>query len=490
MAHGPDEAANRRGGEAEELSQSSNSETHSETPGAPAHSPSPAEPKPGAASAAPGDTTASSSPGSSDRPYEKPASESGPNDGGMPLPYDNSNPYHSDYHHPEPSNEYASLDSSSSYHSGETTESHASTESSSDSSPSSSETSLVTYEGGGGHDGGSDSPGGSHGDDDDGGGPVKSFFEHLEDLRWVLVKSAVALGISIMICLIAGNWLVGVIKWPLRMTKMPMPSVPQRISFGVGTNSLGTISLQTNRWGPLDFGTNRNVVLELTPVSVGSNQILALQWNQSQKSHERTLEESIQLLNLNPAGGFFVAFQVAIYGGIVLASPFILYYLADFIFPALRRIEKRYVKRGAALGLALFFMGVLFCYFVLMPLALRASVVYSEWLGFSANQWRAEEYISFVCKFMVGMGLGFELPIVVLTLVRIGLLNYEQLAGFRKYMVVINLVLGAVLTTPEVLTQLMMALPLQVLYEISVWIAWYWERRDRKRAEQEEANNA
>ena len=335
-------------------------------------------------------------------------------------------------------------------------------------------------------DGGSgDSPGGDSAEDDDGGGPVKSFFEHLEDLRWVLVKSAVAIGVAVMVCLISGNWLVGVIKWPLRMTTMPKPIVPQTVSFEIGTNFLGTVYLQTNQWGLINLGTNDDVVLQLTPIEVGTNQILALQRVEGRGSKGRTLEESIQLLNLNPAGGFFVAFQVAIYGGIVLASPFVLYYLIDFIFPALRRIERKHVRRGMILGIGLFMMGILFCYFVLMPLALRASVAYSEWLGFAANQWRAEEYISFVCKFLLGMGLGFELPIVVLTLVKIGVVSHQQLASFRKYMIVINLMLGAVLTTPEVLTQVMMALPLQVLYEISVWIAWYWERQEQKRIEME-----
>ena len=116
-----------------------------------------------------------------------------------------------------------------------------------------------------------------------------------------------------------------------------------------------------------------------------------------------------------------------------------------------------------------------------MPMALAASQKYSQWLGFSAFQWKAEEYISFVCKFMLGMGLGFEMPVVMLTLVKIGVLNYGMLSKARRYMIVINLVLGAVLTTPEVITQVIMFVPLQMLYEISVWIAWYWERQDKKR---------
>src|SRR5205823_5132844 len=110
-----------------------------------------------------------------------------------------------------------------------------------------------------------------------------------------------------------------------------------------------------------------------------------------------------------------------------------------------------------------------------------ASQRYSEWLGFSAFQWKADDYISFVCKFMLGMGLGFEMPVVILTLVKIGVLNYYILSKGRKYMIVINLILGALLTTPEVITQIIMAAPLQLLYEITIWIAWYWERQDKKR---------
>jgi sec-independent protein translocase protein TatC len=127
-------------------------------------------------------------------------------------------------------------------------------------------------------------------------------------------------------------------------------------------------------------------------------------------------------------------------------------------------------------------VGVSFCYFVLMPVALMASQMYSQWLGLGAYQWRAEEYISFVCKFMLGMGLGFELPVVILTLVKIDILSYTTLRSIWKYMIVINLVLGALLTTPEVVTQVLMAGPLYMLYEITVWIAWYWEQPDRAKA--------
>src|SRR4029077_8412764 len=109
------------------------------------------------------------------------------------------------------------------------------------------------------------------------------------------------------------------------------------------------------------------------------------------------------------------------------------YFVAQFVFPALRMREKKYIYGGLAVGAGLFMIGVCFCYFVLMPVALAASAQYSEWLRFPAHQWRAEDYIGFVCKFMLGMGIGFELPVVVLTLVKIGVLNYAILASARRY---------------------------------------------------------
>ena len=83
---------------------------------------------------------------------------------------------------------------------------------------------------------------------------------------------------------------------------------------------------------------------------------------------------------------------------------------------------------------------------------------------------------------MFGMGAGFELPVVLLALVKIGLLDYAKLSSMRRYMIVGNLILGALLTTPEPFTQVIMAIALQLLYETSVWIAWYWERQEKRRA--------
>jgi sec-independent protein translocase protein TatC len=195
----------------------------------------------------------------------------------------------------------------------------------------------------------------------------------------------------------------------------------------------------------------------------------------------------VRLRNFNPAEGFVVAFDIALYFAMAVSSPFWLFFLAQYILPALKARERKLLYTWLGWGLALFITGVVLTYFLLLPLALRASVQYSNLLGFDPYDWRADEYIGFSGKFMLGMGLGFQFPLVTLTLVKIGLLGYESLARYRRHVIVLSLILGAVLTTPEVITQVAMAVPMCLLYEACIWIAWYWERKE-KRGEAAEAS--
>ncbi len=334
------------------------------------------------------------------------------------------------------------------------------------------------------------------------GGPVKSFLEHLEDLRWVLIKSLVAAGVAMLLCLIAGHYVFGILVWPLERAPSFHRTKAATLTVKIGTNEW-TSPLKGSQFASL-AGTNSSLEVQLMPVPMGTNHAATGLAGDAGSSGTNTTfllgmaakrvpiapaeaTLAIQIINLSPAGAFIVATKIAFFGGLGLASPFIFYFVAQFVFPALKMREKKYVYRGLGFAFGLFATGVCFCYFVLMPVALAASVKYAEWLGMTATQWRAEDYISFVCKFMLGMGLGFELPVVILTLVKLGLLSYKTLAGARRYVIVINFTLGALLTTPEVITQVLMALPLQLLFEISVWVAWYWERQEKKREAAETA---
>jgi sec-independent protein translocase protein TatC len=318
--------------------------------------------------------------------------------------------------------------------------------------------------------------------DDVEGGPVKTFLEHLEDFRWVLLKSIVALFVGMLICLIGANHVVSIIKWPLAHAFQYHTATNQTVVVSVGTNHVGNFQLTPEQEKSLNLGTNRFVAVTVEPLTIGTNQVLGWRVSDNPAAVDAAQRMNIELVNLSPAGGFIVAFQVGLYGGALLASPFIFYFIASFVFPALKIRERKYVYRGLGVGVGLFLTGVAFCYFALMPVALAAAQMYSNWLGLGALQWRAEDYISFVCKFMLGMGLGFELPVVILTLVKIGVVDYALLSNARRYMIVINLVLGAVLTTPEPITQIVMFVPLQALYELTVWIAWYWDQSDKGRA--------
>ncbi len=315
-------------------------------------------------------------------------------------------------------------------------------------------------------------------EDEDGGGRVKSFLEHLEDLRWVLIKSGSAVLICMVICLLAVNQLVTVLRWPLERARKFNRPTKQQIELYLGTNRLATLPATGSLFDALPLASNRVTRFEIGPVTVGEQQVLALR--SMTNSSMSDVGRGPGLIFLDPMAPFFSSLYIAFFGGMVIAAPLVVYYVGQFIVPALKRKEKKYGLRAFGIGAGLFISGVCFCYFMLLPLALRAAEAYSLWMGVQMPDWRAEAYFSMATKFMLGMGLGFEMPVILLALVKIGILDYAKLAGMRRYMIVINLVLGALLTTPEVLTQVLMAIPLQLLYECSVWIAWYWEWKAKR----------
>lgn len=315
--------------------------------------------------------------------------------------------------------------------------------------------------------------------EEEGGGPIKTFLEHLEDLRWMLIKCVAAVLVAMLVCLVGGNFLVKILTWPLikakhfRFTKDP--SVPVHL----GTNIIVRVKpseLGTNLWPT----TNAPRSFRIVPELVGSNVFLKLE--PDEEPWEPANKAIVNLNTYDPLGAIMVALRLALYGGLILAAPFVIFFVGQFVLPALRLREKKLLYQIVSFGTVLFFMGVAFCYSIMAAIALSATVQFSEWLGFGAGEWRAEAYIGFMCKFMLGTGLSFELPVVILTIVKIGLLDYVQLRRFRHYWIVISLVIAAFITpSADPFTMILMALPLIVLYEISALIAWYWHRRDRKR---------
>ncbi|MCS6245613.1 MAG: twin-arginine translocase subunit TatC [Opitutus sp.] len=310
-------------------------------------------------------------------------------------------------------------------------------------------------------------------------GDRKTFWAHLDDLRKALIRSAIAVCIALFLCLFISDKLMNILEYPIRhmnMFEKPKPTV----TFQIGDAKMGPYTVAPEQFKGLPEGTAPQVVFNVGSAVIDGKQVATLELDtQTPISTETT---RVKLHNFGPAEGFFLAFRISIYGGLILSCPFWAYFMGSFIFPAFNLNEKKIIFQWVGWGTLLFLAGISLTYFLLLPIALRASIEYSQLMGFDAYTWRADEYIKFVTHFLLGMGLGFQFPVIVLILVKIGVLTHHQLGKYRRHVVVLSLILGALLTTPEVITQISMAVPLYILYEISIWIAWYWDWKKRKAA--------
>jgi sec-independent protein translocase protein TatC len=314
--------------------------------------------------------------------------------------------------------------------------------------------------------------------EEEGGGPIKSFLEHLEDLRWTLLKCAIAITLGVLASLSASPYIVKFLTWPLVLAQKMKTTDEPRVVLTLGTNVLSR--MRAVDFPVLGAPTNQDVYFRVAPIEIGTNRVLAVVPDPN-PPEVATFAMQVDLKTLGPAEAFSVAIKIGFYGGFAISAPFVLMFLGQFILPALHVHEKRFVYKAAGFGTLLFFMGVAFCYLLLLVVTLSATVTFSNWLGFSANEWQATEYISFTCWFMIGMGIAFELPLVLLTLVKVGILDAQRLSAFRMYWVVVGLVISGFVTPDgNPMTMLLMFLPLHVLYEISVLIAKFWERKEAR----------
>jgi len=238
----------------------------------------------------------------------------------------------------------------------------------------------------------------------------KPFLEHLEDLRWTIVKMGVTLALTMIVCFAFRTTLVRILQAPLKI-----------VDPGVG---------------------------------------------------------SLRALGITDS--ITISFHLAFYAGIVVSFPLLLYFLAEFVLPALSVVEKKFMFPAIAVSFGLFLLGVLVCYFWLLPKTILFFFRDTQSLGWTPT-WTVQEYYSFVTRFTIGFGLAFELPVVVLTLVRFGLVTYAFMARTRPYAVVLIFILATIITpTPDILTLAAMATPMCLLYESCIWIAWFMERRQSR----------
>ncbi len=193
------------------------------------------------------------------------------------------------------------------------------------------------------------------------------------------------------------------------------------------------------------------------------------------------------LIKVMPPGGhliytslpeaFLTYLKVSFLSGFVLAVPVILYQSWKFVMPGLYENERKYVLPFVFVATIFFIVGAAFAFFVVFPFGFKF------FLGFSTDKITAlpslREYLNLVTKLIIAFGITFELPVIVYFLARMGIVTYSMLARKRQYAVLVIFIVAAILTPPDVISQILLAVPLLLLYEVSVWVA-YAVGKDRK----------
>jgi sec-independent protein translocase protein TatC len=193
------------------------------------------------------------------------------------------------------------------------------------------------------------------------------------------------------------------------------------------------------------------------------------------------------LVFIAPTEAFVTKLKISLIVGLFLALPFIFYHFWRFVKPALYSHERRYLVLAVLCSSIFFFSGVAFAYFMVLPIGLGFL------LGFQSDKLQANltisNYIAFITKMLLAFGIIFQLPVVSYFLTKMGILKPQFLRKSRRVAIVLIFIAAAVLTPPDVFTQLLMAAPLIVLFEISIWVSTF-ASRGRRRAEQEKAEDS
>ena len=195
------------------------------------------------------------------------------------------------------------------------------------------------------------------------------------------------------------------------------------------------------------------------------------------------------IINTEVYGAFFVELKVAFFAALMISFPILANQIWGFVSPGLYRKEKRALLPFLLATPVLFIAGASMAYFVAIPVALKFLLSFQGDLGGVTQQALPDVngYLKFVMQFIFGFGLSFLLPVLLMLLERAGIVTYEQLKGAWRYAVVGAFAIAAVLTPPDIGSQLLLAVPLSALYFLSLAAIWFTRRRRERAAEVEAA---
>ncbi len=197
------------------------------------------------------------------------------------------------------------------------------------------------------------------------------------------------------------------------------------------------------------------------------------------------LPEGSKLIFTALPEAFFVYLQVGLVAAVFVASPFLFYQIWAFVAPGLYDEEKKYMIPMAVISAVFFIGGASFCFLVVFPYA------FSFFVGFASEDIAAmpslKEYLGFALKLLIAFGLIFEMPLFTFFLARIGLVTAKKMRSIRRYAVLCIFIVAAILTPPDVISQLLMAMPMMLLYELSIFVAVMFGKKKNITNETEEA---
>ncbi|MDA3880233.1 MAG: twin-arginine translocase subunit TatC [Prolixibacteraceae bacterium] len=264
-----------------------------------------------------------------------------------------------------------------------------------------------------------------------------TFIEHLEELRWHIVRAVAGVFIFMLIAFLSRDFIFNEV-----ILKPKSPSFPTNILFANISNWVNSI-----------FNT------ETTALAINSS--------------------PLNIVNIDMAGQFLSHIKVSLVAGIIVSSPYIIWEIWRFIKPALKQSELRYARGGVFFTSVLFLAGVLFGYYLIAPLSIHFLSTYNVSQEIE-NTIKLNSYIGTLTSVTFASGIIFELPVATLFLSRIGLLTPDFMRKYRKHAYVLLLVLSAIITPPDVFSQILVCVPLVVLYEISIFISRYELRRQKQ----------
>jgi len=193
--------------------------------------------------------------------------------------------------------------------------------------------------------------------------------------------------------------------------------------------------------------------------------------------------DKLEFIYLSPPELFMAYIKIAVISGILISSPITLMQIWLFVKPGLKPNERRYLRFGLWMGIIFFLIGAVFAYYTLVPINIRFFIEISK--NEIAPMISFDSYLRFVSTLLLSSGLVFELPLLIILLAQLNLITANSLIKYRKYVILIIFIIAAIITPPDVISQILLGVPMVVLYEISIWFAKAIEKRKKAKAEKE-----